>query len=125
MKSIDGELAKRLREAGHPMVDRPEIRRQLLLLAETDPIQFNLWRNHPVTELFLRYLHHSRIEALLNLMAQWESGGLVLSEEHALRGRLQALHDAAETQLTDIRGHYEGVYPPGMPWPEDRKKDGD
>lgn len=68
--------------------------------------EYQSWRHHPVTKLFLQYLGDYRESLIKEAVARWENGNLVLADEHEMRGRANTLREAVALQWHDIENFY-------------------
>lgn len=76
---------------------------QLKGLKEPD---FQEWRHHPVTKVFLQYLADYR-QTLRNVhLAEWEAGKDDRTRELEMRGRIGTLGELTELSFTDIATFY-------------------
>ena len=80
------------------------------LLAELSQLEFNQWRQHPVTRLFHQFLADYQEALQVKLLASWRAGKLVLSTEGEARGRILACEEMRETHLDHVR-HFYGMPP--------------
>ena len=78
----------------------------LALLAELNPQQWALWRQHPVSKVLLRDLGDYGRELRRRVLEDWEAGRLTLAEEQERRGRLGCLSDVLGLSLDDVREFY-------------------
>lgn len=72
-------------------------------LTEAD---FNVWKHHPVSKLYLRYLGDYRAMLIRELLERWEAGTLQLDTEKEIRGRTMTLADLTELQFASIQKFY-------------------
>ena len=88
------------------------------LLLELTPEQFNLWRNSPLSRLFLTYLVHKAQDyqdlALAELLSD---NGVNEIRQGELRGRVWCLQELQDLNLDDIKRLY------GIETPEEKAKD--
>ena len=68
---------------------------------------FNVWKHHPVSKVYLKYLADYRTMLLRDLLARWESGALVLDTEKEIRGRTMTLAELGELQFASIQKFYQ------------------
>lgn len=68
---------------------------------------FNVWKHHPVSRVYLRYLADYRAMLLRELIGQWEAGVLILDTEKEIRGRVMTLADLVELRFESIQKFYE------------------
>lgn len=68
---------------------------------------FQIWKHHPVSKIYLRYLADYRAMLLKELLAQWENGVLVLDTEKEIRGRTLTLADLVDLQFASIQKFYQ------------------
>ena len=74
-------------------------------IRETD---FQLWRHHPVTALFLQYLRDYREVLRREALDRWEAGALNLVDQQEMRGRVMTCAEMADLPFEAIRSFYEG-----------------
>jgi hypothetical protein len=67
---------------------------------------FNVWKHHPVSKLYLKYLGDYRAMLLRELLARWEAGTLILDTEKEIRGRTMTLADLVDLQFASIEKFY-------------------
>ena len=75
----------------------------LAAVADLTPDQFQLWRHHPVSKVFLQWVQDWAAAAEAQEMRRWISGFGVLEEA---RGRILACRDMTEATLDSIRQFY-------------------
>lgn len=68
---------------------------------------FQVWKHHPVSKLYLRYLNDYRSALLKELVERWEAGHLTLETEKEIRGRTLTLADLTELQFASIEKFYQ------------------
>jgi hypothetical protein len=68
---------------------------------------FQVWKHHPVSKIYLRYLADFRAMLLKELLGQWENGKLTLDTEKEIRGRTLTLADLTELQFASIQKFYQ------------------
>lgn len=73
-------------------------------LTEAD---FQVWKHHPVSKLYLKYLGDYRAMLIRELLGRWEGGTLTLDTEKEIRGRTVTLAELAELQFASIQKFYE------------------
>jgi hypothetical protein len=73
-------------------------------ISESD---FQVWKHHPVSKLYLKYLVDYRAMLLNELLAQWENGVLTLDTEKEIRGRTLTLADLVDLQFASIQKFYQ------------------
>lgn len=79
-------------------------------LASLDGISeadFNVWKHHPVSKLYLAYLADYRAMLLRDLLARWESGALILETEKEIRGRTLTLAELVDLKFASIETFYQ------------------
>lgn len=69
---------------------------------------FQLWRHHPVSEVFLQYLRDYAGVLEREMMDRWKSGAVRLIDEQEARGRVVACIEVADLPYESIREFYEG-----------------
>jgi hypothetical protein len=67
---------------------------------------FNAWKHHPVSKVYLRYLGDYRSMLLRELLGRWEAGKLELETEKEIRGRVMTLADLVELRFESIQKFY-------------------
>lgn len=72
-------------------------------IAEGD---FQVWKHHPVSKVFLRYLADYRMALLRDVLERWEAGALTLDTEKEIRGRTITLAELTELQFASIQKFY-------------------
>lgn len=72
-------------------------------LAELTPDQFNLWRHHPVSRVFLQWMRDWADEAEKRSTADWLAGRGVSEEA---RGRILAWREASGAHVEQVRQFY-------------------
>ena len=72
-------------------------------LTEAD---FQVWKHHPVTKVYLLYLGDYRAMLLRDLLERWEGGVLTLDTEKEIRGRTMTLAELGELQFASIQKFY-------------------
>lgn len=72
-------------------------------LTESD---FQVWKHHPVSKVYLQYLADYRKMLLRELLTRWEAGALTLDTEKEIRGRTLTLADLVELQFASIQKFY-------------------
>lgn len=73
-------------------------------LSEAD---FQVWKHHPVSKLYLKYLADYRSMLLKELIERWEAGALTLETEKEIRGRTMTLADLVELQFASVKKFYQ------------------
>jgi hypothetical protein len=68
---------------------------------------FQVWKHHPVSKLYLKYLGDYRAALLRELLERWEAGSLVLDTEKEIRGRTMTLADLVELKFASIQTFYQ------------------
>lgn len=69
--------------------------------------EYRAWRHHPVSKMFLRYVQDYRAALLSELLRCWEADKLTLSDERAIRGRVEILDEIATVEFESIAKFYE------------------
>lgn len=73
-------------------------------IAEGD---FQSWKHHPVSKIYLQYLVDYRAILLRDLLGRWEAGELTLETEKEIRGRTLTLAELVELQFPSIQKFYQ------------------
>lgn len=68
---------------------------------------FQVWKHHPVSKLYLQYLADYRAMLLRELLERWEAGAITLDTEKEIRGRTLTLADLVELQFASIQKFYQ------------------
>lgn len=68
---------------------------------------FQVWKHHPVSKIYLQYLGDYRAMLLKELLGRWEAGALTLETEKEIRGRVMTLADLVELQFASIQKFYQ------------------
>lgn len=68
---------------------------------------FNVWKHHPVSKIYLQYLGDYRAMLLRDLLARWEAGAITLDIEKEIRGRAMTLAELGELQFASIQKFYQ------------------
>jgi hypothetical protein len=68
---------------------------------------FQVWKHHPVSKLYLQYLADYRTMLLRDLLARWEAGALTLETEKEIRGRTITLAELVELKFASIETFYQ------------------
>jgi hypothetical protein len=68
---------------------------------------FQVWKHHPVSKVYLQYLADYRSMLLRELLERWEAGALTLETEKEIRGRTLTLADLVELRFASIQKFYE------------------
>lgn len=68
---------------------------------------FNVWKHHPVSKVYLRYLTDYRTMLLRNVLERWEAGALTLETEKEIRGRTLTLAELVELNFASIEKFYQ------------------
>lgn len=72
--------------------------------------EYNIWKHHPVTKMFMQFLNDQRDAQLKYLLAAWEDGALTLMDEKEIRGRTALMKELTELEYSAIQAFY-GVEP--------------
>jgi hypothetical protein len=67
---------------------------------------FQVWKHHPVSKVYLKYLGDYRAMLLRELLERWEAGALTLDTEKEIRGRTLTLADLVDLQFASIEKFY-------------------
>lgn len=82
-----------------------------------DVMEFNLWKHHPVTKVFMQYLR-DYAEVVKNAAVEdWMGGRMQLSTEQEMRTRLLMISEITEIELESIERFYAASEPDGQPVP--------
>lgn len=85
----------------------PEILAHLLPgLLELSPQQFQQWRHHPVSQVFLRFLADYRKQVERIAVDTWLAGRAPLEEQGFARGKIVACAEMEELKLASVRMFY-------------------
>lgn len=74
-----------------------------LSIAESD---YQEWKHHPVSKVFLKYLADYREALLKTHVMEWEAGKLDEVRDLEMRGRVLTLADLTELQFASIEHFY-------------------
>ncbi len=69
--------------------------------------EFNLWRHHPVSKIFLKYAADFASILEREALDRWRSGTLKLVDEQEMRGRVLTLREIVELQFEAIDQFYQ------------------
>ena len=72
----------------------------------TEP-DFQTWKHHPVSKVYLKYLADYRSMLLRDLLGRWEAGDLTLDIEKEIRGRTLTLAELGELTFASIQKFYQ------------------
>lgn len=75
-------------------------------IAEQD---YQTWRHHPVTKVFIEYLRDYRADLIEAAAAQWLDGNLQIATADELRGRALAIGDIAELPFAAMIAFYQAI----------------
>lgn len=67
---------------------------------------FNNWRHHPVSKVYLKYLADYRAMLIRELLMRWEAGALIVETEKEIRGRVMTLADLVDLRFESIQKFY-------------------
>lgn len=70
------------------------------------PLEWDLWRHHPVSEVLLHYLEDFRLALLQELQQRFLTGSASLALEQEVRGRALALEEACGLDLSTVQEFY-------------------
>lgn len=89
-------------------------------------IDFALWRQQPITRMFLQYLRDRRTDFVTAVSEQWLGGEIELSTAHEARGFAKCLGEVTDTKLATIAIFYEQLklIEAGEPQNDDAEEDG-
>ena len=79
---------------------------RLQAIREMDLVQFNLWRQHPVSKVVLGFLADYAEALATQATAQWIENGVPLEHQAEARGRILANREMVALRLTDIQAFY-------------------
>lgn len=71
---------------------------------------FDSWKHHPVSKVYLKFLEDYRTSLLNELITSFEAGVLIEKDEKEIRGRTLILKDLIDLQFSNIQAFY-GVEP--------------
>lgn len=69
-------------------------------------LDFRMWRQQPVTRMFLKYLADRRDDFVAGVMDQWLGGDLQLATEDETRGYAKCLREIGTTKHEHITHFY-------------------
>ncbi len=72
-------------------------------------IEFNAWKNHPVTRIYLKYLLDMRDDIKGAAILAWESGKLSLAVADEMRGAANYLKRVAEPEFDEVIRFYDEI----------------
>lgn len=75
-------------------------------IAEQD---YQTWRHHPVTKVFIEYLRDYRQDLIEAATVQWLDGQLQIATADELRGRALAIDDIAELPFAAMIAFYDNI----------------
>lgn len=75
-------------------------------IAEVD---YQTWRHHPVTKVFIEYLRDYRQDLIEAATVQWLDGQLQIATADELRGRALAIDDIAELPFAAMIAFYDNI----------------
>lgn len=88
----------------------PETRQQgdkeILKVRGISEQEYQLWRHHPVTELFRRYLSDQRAHLLAVAQQQWLDNAEIVDAQ-TLRGQILTLGDIADLPFASLYAAYQ------------------
>lgn len=67
---------------------------------------FQNWKHHPVTKVFMRYLADYRAAVTQRVVGQWEAGALKLTDEQEARGRSLVLMEMQDLRFDHMVTFY-------------------
>jgi len=73
------------------------------VITETD---FQLWKHHPVSELFLRFADDFRAQLIKEHLSDWHAGKIDQVRDLEIRGRVAQLTDVIELSFAAIKNFY-------------------
>ena len=68
---------------------------------------YQAWRHHPCSQMFLQYLRDYRHSLLVNLVAKWEADEVSLALDTEVKGRVKTLSELAELPFDAILLFYQ------------------
>jgi hypothetical protein len=69
---------------------------------------YNLWRHHPVSKIFLKYLSDYADALEREGLERWRAGTIRLVDEQEMRGRVLTIREMSELQFEAISVFYGG-----------------
>lgn len=81
-------------------------------MAEENPLgissdEYNLWRHHPVSKIFLKYVEDFASILEREALERWRSGSLKLVDEQEMRGRVLTLREIVDLPFEAINQFYQ------------------
>src|ERR1700690_4348593 len=67
---------------------------------------FNLWKHHPVSELFRRFSEDFRAQLIKEHLSDWHAGKIDQVRDLEIRGRVAQLTDIIELSFASIQNFY-------------------
>lgn len=67
---------------------------------------FEIWKHHPVTKVFRRFLQDYRGAIKTRILEQWEGGALKLTDELEARGRVRVVQEMIDLEFEHILSQY-------------------
>ena len=72
--------------------------------------EYQSWRHHPVTKVFLQYVRDFREQATQGALNDWLSGGRSFAEvSDVVRGQIHLLRDIEELEFASIEEFYKEI----------------
>lgn len=68
---------------------------------------FQIWKHHPVSKLYLKYLEDYAALLGREFLDRWLAGHITTDTEKELRGRILTLTDLVELQFDSIKKFYQ------------------
>jgi len=75
-------------------------------LKEITESDYQKWRHHPVTQMFLQYMRDWESETRTKMVNEWIAGNLTLDNEKEVRGWHKALTQLGELEFRSIEDFY-------------------
>lgn len=84
----------------------PELAQAQAALADLSAAEFQAWRHHPLTQVFLRYLRDYRRSLEASMLDRWREGTVQLADEGEARGRSKMALEIDALTWNNILDHY-------------------
>ena len=68
---------------------------------------FNVWKHHPVSKVYLKYLEDYASLLGREFLDRWIAGAITADSEKELRGRILTLADLVELKFESIEKFYQ------------------
>ena len=90
-----------------PMQDLPpEALEQIRRVLEIPAQDWQAWRHHPVSKVFLQYLRDKRVADEHEIVGRWLGSTLLLMHEQEAKGRNLAMREIENLRLDEVRTFY-------------------